>query len=167
MANVHLAQINIARMKGAFEDPVMAGFAARLEELNALADGSDVFVWRLQGGEGNATYLRPFDDDRIIVNMSVWETVEDFRKFVFESPHAELLRQRREWFEKLETPITVLWWVPAGHIPSMDEAKKRLAHLQEHGPTPFAFSFRTIFPPDEEVVAATDWSAFEPCPTAV
>jgi len=99
--------------------------------------------------------------------MSVWETVEDFRKFVFESPHAELLRQRREWFEKLETPITVLWWVPAGHIPSMDEAKKRLAHLQEHGPTPFAFSFRTIFPPDEEVVAATDWSAFEPCPTAV
>ena len=96
--------------------------------------------------------------------MSVWDSVEDLRNFVFGGKHSEVLRQRREWFEKLETPITVLWWVPAGHIPSIDEAKKRLAHLQEHGPTPFAFSFRTIFPPDEEVVAATDWSAFEPCP---
>jgi hypothetical protein len=103
----------------------------------------------------------------IIVNMSVWESIEDLRNFVFSGKHSEVLRQRRDWFEKLETPITVLWWVPAGHIPSIDEAKKRLAHLQERGPTPFAFSWRTPFPPDEEVVGATDWSAFEPCPAAV
>ena len=167
MKKLHLAQFNIGRMLGPLDGPVMRGFVERLDEINALADNTPGFVWRLQTDEGNATYLRPYDDDRIIVNMSVWESVEEFRRFVFESRHAELLRQRREWFEKLETPITVLWWVPAGHIPSMDEAKKRLAYLQEHGPTPFAFAFRTIFPPDEEVVRATDWSAFEPCPSAV
>ena len=99
-----------------------------------------------------------------MINMSVWETVEDLRNFVFGTRHAEVLRQRRDWFEKFEKPITALWWVPAGHIPSVDEAKKRLAHLQEHGATSFAFTFRDLFPPDEEVVRTTDWSAFEPCP---
>jgi heme-degrading monooxygenase HmoA len=164
MANVHLAQINIARMKGAFEDPVMAGFAARLEELNALADGSDGFVWRLQGGEGNATYLRPFDDDRIIVNMSVWESIEQLRAYVYSSAHAEVLRQRRDWFEKFDRVMIALWWIPAGRIPSVDEGKKRLASIEQHGATPFAFSFKATFPPDEVLIAATDWSSFAPCP---
>jgi len=164
MKKLHLAQFNIGRMLGPLDGPVMRGFVERLEEINAIADGTPGFVWRLQTDAGNATYLRPYDDEWIIVNMSVWETVEDLRNFVFSGKHSEVLRQRREWFEKLEKPITVLWWVPAGHVPSIDEAKKRLAHLQERGPTPFAFSFRTVFPPDEEVVAATDWSAFEPCP---
>ena len=100
----------------------------------------------------------------ILINLSVWETLEDLRGFVFGGMHAEVLRQRRDWFEKLEAPVTALWWVPAGHVPSVDEAKKRLAYLQEHGPTPFAFSFRAPFPPDEEVVRTTDWSAFKPCP---
>jgi len=142
----------------------MSGFVARLDEINALADGSPGFVWRLQTDAGNATYLRPYDDDRIIINMSVWETVEDLRSFVYSERHAEVLWQRQDWFEKLEAAVVALWWIPAGHIPSIDEAKKRLAHLQEHGPTPFAFSFRSVFPPDEEVARATDWSAFEPCP---
>jgi len=164
MKKLHLAQFNIGRMLGPLDGPVMRGFVERLDEINAIADGTPGFVWRLQTDAGNATYLRPYDDEWIIVNMSVWETVEDLRNFVFSGKHSEVLRQRREWFEKLEKPITVLWWVPAGHVPSIDEAKKRLAHLQERGPTPFAFSFRTVFPPDEEVVAATDWSAFEPCP---
>jgi Domain of unknown function (DUF3291) len=164
MKKLHLAQFNIGRMLGPLDGPVMRGFVERLDEVNAIADGTPGFVWRLQTDAGNATYLRPYDDEWIIVNMSVWETVESLRNFVFSGKHSEVLRQRREWFEKLEKPITVLWWVPAGHIPSIDEAKKRLAHLQERGPTPFAFSFRTVFPPDEEVVAATDWSAFEPCP---
>jgi hypothetical protein len=152
-------------MRGALEDPVMRGFVARLDEINALADGSSGFVWRLQTDAGNATYLRPFDDDRIIINMSVWRTVEDLRNFVYRGDHAEVLRQRQDWFEKLEAPVVALWWVPAGHIPSIDEAKKRLAHLQEHGPTPFAFSFRAIFPPDKQFVQSIDWSAFEPCPS--
>ena len=164
MRNLHLAQINIGRMRGPLDGPVMGGFVARLDEINALADGSPGFVWRLQTDAGNATYLRPYDDDRIIINMSVWETVEDLRSFVYSERHAEVLRQRLDWFEKLEAAVVALWWIPAGHIPSIDEAKKRLAHLQEHGPTPFAFSFRSVFPPDEEVARATDWSAFEPCP---
>lgn len=160
----HVAQINIGRILGPLEGPVMAGFVARLDEINALADGSPGFVWRLQTDAGNATYLRPYDDERMIINMSVWESLEALRDYVYRSRHAELLRQRGDWFEKLETPVVAMWWVPAGHIPSVDEGKKRIAHLQEHGPTPFAFSFRTTFPPDEEIIASTDWSAFAPCP---
>lgn len=163
MKMLHLAQVNVGRMRAPLEDPVMAEFVARLDEVNALADGSPGFVWRLQTEAGNATYLRPYADERIIVNMSVWETVEDLRNYVYQSRHSEVLRRRRDWFEKLETPVVALWWVPAGHVPSVDEAKKRLVHLEEHGPTPFAFSFRTTFPPDEQVVESTDWSAFEPC----
>jgi Domain of unknown function (DUF3291) len=164
MQTFHLAQVNVARMRGALEDPVMADFVARLDEINALADGSPGFVWRLQTDAGNATYLRPCDDERIIINMSVWESVEDLRNYVFRGGHAEVLRRRSEWFEGLETPVVALWWIPAGHAPSVDEAKKRLAHLDAHGPTPFAFTFRALFPPDPELVRATDWSAFEPCP---
>ena len=164
MANVHLAQINIGRMKSALEDPAMAGFVARLEELNALADGSDGFVWRLQGGDGNATYLRPFDDDRIIVNMSVWESIEHLRAYVYSSAHADVLRQRREWFEKFDRVMIAMWWIPVGRIPSVDEGKKRLASIEQHGPTPFAFTFKTMFPPDDGLIAATDWSSFAPCP---
>jgi hypothetical protein len=163
MKTLHLAQVNIARMRGGLEDPVMRGFVARLDEINALADGSPGFVWRLQTDAGNATYLRPYDDERIIINMSVWESLEDLQNYVYRGGHAEVLRQRRDWFEKLESPVVALWWVPAGRVPSIDEAKKRIAHLQEHGPTPFAFSFRSPFPPDERFAASTDWSAFEPC----
>jgi Domain of unknown function (DUF3291) len=151
-------------MRGALEDVVMQGFVARLDEINALADSSPGFVWRLQTDAGNATYLRPYDDERIIINMSVWETVEDLRNYVYQSGHAGVLRQRSDWFEKLDTPVVALWWVPAGHKPSVDEAKKRLAHLELNGPTPFAFTFRSLFPPDAELARATDWSAFESCP---
>jgi hypothetical protein len=163
MRPFHLAQVNIARMRGALEDPVMRGFVARLDEINALADGSPGFVWRLQTDAGNATYHRPYDDERIIINMSVWESLEDLRSYVYGGGHAEVLRQRRDWFEKLDSLVVALWWVPAGHLPSIDEAKKRIAHLQQHGPTPFAFSFRAPFPPDERLIASTDWSVFEPC----
>lgn len=159
----HLAQVNIARAKAPLESDTMSGFVACLDEINALADRSPGFVWRLQTGEGNATYLRPYDDDRILFNMSAWESLEDLRAFVYRTAHAELLRQRHEWFRKFEGVYMALWWVPAGHVPSIDEAKKRLAHLEEHGPTQFAFTFRDSFPPDESFVKATDWSAFEPC----
>ena len=167
MTTLHLAQINIGRMRGALEDPVMQGFVSLLDEVNAIADGSSGFVWRLQTDAGNATYLRPYGDERIIVNMSVWENLEDLKSYVYRGRHAQVLRRRQEWFEKLEIAVVALWWVPAGHIPSIDEAKKRLAHLEQHGPSPFAFTFKTVFPPDEEFARSTDWSAFEPCPAAV
>lgn len=166
MRKYQIAQVNIGRMKGQLEDPVMAGFAARLDEINALADSSPGFVWRLQTSDGNATYLRPYNDDRILFNMSVWETVEDLRHYVFKTAHAEMLRQRQAWFERFTGVYTALWWVPAGHIPGVDEAKIRLAHLEAHGPTQFAFTFKTVSPPDEEFQRQIDWSSFQPCPAA-
>src|SRR5215470_14958714 len=99
MSKVHLAQVNIARMRGPLDSPVMAGFVARLEEINALADRSPGCVWRLQTPEGDATYLRPFDDDRILINMSVWEAIESLKDYVYRTAHAEMLRGRREWFD--------------------------------------------------------------------
>src|ERR1041384_4667405 len=162
--NLHIAQVNIARMKGPLEGPVMAGFVARLEEINALADRSPGFVWRLQTTEGNATYLRPYDDDRILFNLSVWESVETLKNYVYRTAHSELLKGRRNWFEQFDKVFLAMWWVPAGHIPGIDEAKRRLKHLEEHGPSQFAFTFKTVQPPDEGFLAALDWSMFVPCP---
>jgi Domain of unknown function (DUF3291) len=164
MKGYHVAQVNIGRIKGPLDSAVMAGFVRRLEEINALADRGPGFVWRLQTEEGNATYLRPYEDDRILLNMSVWETIEALRHYVYKTAHAELLRQRHEWFEKFAGAYTALWWVPAGHIPGIDEAKKRLAYLDKHGPTQFAFTFKNVFPADEEYQSAIDWSSFRPCP---
>ena len=147
----HLAQVNVARMKAPLESPGMAGFVARLDELNALADAAPGFVWRLQTGEGNATYLRPYDDDRILFNLSVWESLADLRAYVYDTAHVEVLRNRHQWFNAFEGAYVALWWIPAGHHPSVDEAKERLAHLTEHGPTPVAFSFKVSFPPDPAV----------------
>src|SRR5208283_160888 len=100
----------------------MAGFVTRLDEINALADRSPGFVWRLQTPEGNATYLRPYGDDRILVNMSVWETIDALKTFVYRTVHTQLLRDRQQWFEKFDSAYLALWWVPAGHLPGVDEA---------------------------------------------
>ncbi|HEY1242351.1 MAG TPA: DUF3291 domain-containing protein, partial [Bryobacteraceae bacterium] len=148
-------------MRAPLDDELMAGFVARLEEINALADGSPGFIWRLQTSGGDATYLRPYDDDRILFNMSVWETVDALRNYVYRTAHRELLRQRHEWFEKFAGVFVALWWVPAGHVPGVDEAKKRLAYLEAHGPTEFAFTFKTIFEPDEGFQQSIDWSSFQ------
>ena len=165
MLQYHVAQINIGRVLAPLEDPIMEGFVSRLDELNAIADRSPGFVWRLQTSAGNATYFRPYpEDDRILMNMSVWETVEDLKNYVYRTVHSELLRQRHNWFAKFAGTYTALWWVPAGHIPGIDEAKKRLAHLDAHGPSQFAFTFKTVFPPDESFQRAIDWSSFQPCP---
>lgn len=164
MSKYHLAQVNIARMRAALEDPIMAGFVERLDEINALADRSPGFVWRLQTEAGNATYLRPYDDDRILFNFSIWESVETLRNYVYKTAHAELLRQRRDWFEQFAGVFIALWWVPQGHVPGIDEAKKRLAWLEEHGPSQFAFNFKNVFPPDEQYIDTFDWSVFKPCP---
>ena len=161
--SVHIAEVNIARMKASLDDPVMAGFVARLDEINALADRAPGFVWRLQDISGNSTYLRPYEDDRILFNLSVWETVEALREYVYKSAHAELFRDRRQWFEQFDGMQLAMWWVPPGHIPGIDEAKKRLAHLEEHGPSQYAFTFKKIFAPDEQFIQSFDWSVFKPC----
>ena len=155
MSTLHIAQVNIGRIKGAMDGPIMAGFAARLNEINALADRSPGFVWRLQTPEGNATDLRPYNDDRILVNLSVWESIEQLKHYVYKTTHAELLRQRQDWFEKFASSYTTLWWIPKGHISTVDEAKKRLAHLDAHGPTQFAFTFKNPFPADEQFINET------------
>jgi hypothetical protein len=164
MPQYRIAQVNIGRIKGELEGPIMAGFVNRLNEINALADASPGFVWRLQTTEGNATYLRPYADDRMLLNMSVWESVETLKHYVYRTTHAELLRQRHEWFEKLSVVYAALWWVPADHLPGIDEAKKRLEHLESHGPTQFAFTFKKVFAPDEQFQKGIDWSSFQPCP---
>ncbi len=166
MTRYHVAQVNIGRIKAPLDDPIMAGFVGRLDEINALADGSPGFVWRLQTSEGNATYFRPYDDDRVLMNMSVWENVDALKHYVYHTVHAQLLRQRQEWFEKFAGVYVALWWVPAGHIPGIDEAKKRIAHLEAHGPTQFAFTFKAVFEPDEKFQRGIDWSSFQPCPAA-
>jgi hypothetical protein len=167
MGKYHLAQVNMGRVKAPIDAPLLAGFVARLDEINALAERSPGFVWRLQTPEGNATYFLPYPhDDRILINMSVWETAEALRHYVYQSAHAELLRQREAWFEKFAGVYLALWWVPAGHRPGVDEATKRLAHLEKHGPTQFAFTFKKIFEPDEQFQSRIDWASFEPCPAA-
>lgn len=160
----HLAQINIARMLAPLDDPLMAGFVARLDEINALADGSPGFVWRLQTDEGNATALRPYEDDRILVNMSVWESLEHLKAYVYKSGHAEVMRQRRQWFEKFAGMYVALWWVKAGHRPTVLEAKQRLEYLAEHGESDYVFSFKKPFPPPDTSLDNFTVTSFEPCP---
>lgn len=141
----HLAQLNMGRMLAAIDDPIMAEFVANLDRINALADGASGFVWRLQSDRGNATEFRPFADEMLIVNMSVWESLETLKDYVYKSAHAEIMRNRRQWFEKMDEVFTVLWWIPAGTIPTVEEAKARLESLRQHGETPYAFSFRRSF----------------------
>jgi len=142
----HLAQLNVATMLEPLESPLMADFVANLGRINSLADSSPGFVWRLEDDDGAATTIRPFGD-HILVNISVWESIEALHAFAFRTAHAEIMRRRRQWFRKMEQAYAVLWWVPVGHVPSTAEAAQRLALLQEQGPTANAFTFQSVFPP--------------------
>jgi hypothetical protein len=141
-----LAQVNIARLLAPLDAPEVAGFVAALDPVNALADRSPGFVWRLQSDGGDATSIRAYDDDRIIVNLTVWASLEDLRGFVFGGLHVDILRRRRAWFSVMDEAYAAMWWVPAGTTPTVDEAKERLAILDREGPTPAAFTFRAPFP---------------------
>jgi hypothetical protein len=143
----HLAQVNVAVLRAPLDSPQLAGFVSMLDPINALADGAPGFVWRLQTEDGDATAIRAFDDERMLVNMSVWESVEALGAFVYGTRHLDVLRQRREWFEKMTTTYLALWWVPAGTIPTVEEAKRRLDLLERRGPSVDAFTFREPFPP--------------------
>src|SRR5215469_7187301 len=144
MSQYELAQLNVAVMKEPLESPGMADFVANLDRINALAEASDGFVWRLQTEEGDATALRPMGENTL-VNMSIWRDVASLNSFVYRSAHLEIMRRRKEWFERMSDAYLVLWWVPKGHRPSMDEASAKLALLRTRGPTPEAFTFRQAF----------------------
>jgi uncharacterized protein DUF3291 len=146
---VHLAQVNVARMLAPLDDPLLAPFVARLAEVNALADAAPGFVWRLQTDAGDATAVRAYDDDRILFNLSVWESPERLKAFVYRTAHNDVMRQRSSWFERMNDASYALWWVEAGHVPSLDEAKERLERLRREGPGAHAFTFRRVFAPDE------------------
>jgi Domain of unknown function (DUF3291) len=151
MAGYRVAQLNIGRLQAPLDSPQLAAFVEALDPVNALADGAPGFVWRLQTEDGDATAIRAFDDDMLLVNMSVWESVEALAEFVYRSDHRAILRRRREFFHPMAEAFTVLWWVPAGHVPTVDEAKDRLERLRRDGPTPAAFTFRSRFPaPDTD-----------------
>jgi len=146
MSQYHIAQINIARMLVPIDHPTMADFVAQLPPINALADGSPGFVWRLQTENGDATSIKVYDDDMIIVNLTVWESVDALREFVYKSAHSGVLRDRKRWFEKFDGPYYALWWVHAAHLPTPEEGREKLEHLRTHGDTSLAFSFKNILP---------------------
>jgi Domain of unknown function (DUF3291) len=143
----HLAQLNVGTVRASIDSPELAGFMAGIEPVNAVADAAPGFVWRLEDGDGpGATALRPRGPD-FLVNMSVWESLEALRNFVYRNgPHLDFMRRRREWFHRMPEQHLVLWWVRAGHIPSVDEALTRLDLLQREGPGPEAFTFREPYP---------------------
>lgn len=144
MPSFELAQLNIALMKEPLESPGMSEFVANLDRINALAENSPGFVWRLQTDDGDATALRPMGPE-VLVNLSVWRDVESLRQFVYATAHVEIMRRRHSWFERMSEAHLVLWWVPAGHRPTPAEASERLNQLRSAGPSPAAFNFREVF----------------------
>ncbi|MFJ2780808.1 MULTISPECIES: DUF3291 domain-containing protein [unclassified Kitasatospora] len=147
MTSHELAQVNISRMLEPIDSPLLAGFVAALGPVNALADEADGFVWRLTSDEGYATGFRIFDDEWLLVNLSVWRDPEALDAFVHHSEHRAVMRRRREWFARPAEAMTALWWVPAGHRPTPQEAQHRLTLLRTDGPTPAAFTMRRPFAP--------------------
>jgi Domain of unknown function (DUF3291) len=164
MSAFELAQLNIGIIKGPMDSPVMADFAAGLARINALADRSPGFVWRLQTEAGDATAIRPFDDENLLLNMSVWRDVESLNEYVYGSAHVDLMRRRREWFERMREAFLVLWWVPKGHRPSIPEAIARLELLRAKGPTAEAFTFRQAFPPPDAAASHSSVTFGGECP---
>jgi Domain of unknown function (DUF3291) len=164
-----VAQVNIARLTAPLDSPRLADFVAALDPVNAVADGAPGFVWRLQTEEGNATSLRAFEADAegadggILLNMSVWESVESLAAYVYGDAHRAMLRRRREWFQQAKDIYAALWWIPRGRIPTIHEAEDRVQHLRAHGPTPYAFSLKVHFPAPDSADAGPrhspeDWA---------
>jgi hypothetical protein len=143
----HVAQLNVGRLVNTLDSPELAPFATALDRINALADAAPGFVWRLVGSGNNATDILPTDDPLSLVNLSLWESIEALFDFTYRSAHTDIMARRREFFRRPDAAHQVLWWVPAGHIPSVDEALRRLQHLREFGASLHAFTFRERFEP--------------------
>ncbi len=145
MHTQQLAQINIAKLLAPIDDPLIADFVADLDRINALAEASPGFVWRLKDDHNNATSFNPFNDPLIIVNISVWESMEALKNFAYRSDHVEVFMKRAKWFERMQTEHLALWWIEAGQFPSAEEARDRILYLREHGPSEKAFNFGKTF----------------------
>jgi len=143
---MHLAQYNLARLLAPLDDPRLADFVANLHRINTLGDRSPGFVWRHQGEDGTSTFVRVRGDPLILINFSVWESIEALFEYTYRSDHASVYRRRREWFEAPTEAHLVLWWIPAGHNPSVEEGEERLDYLRANGPTQEAFTFKQRFP---------------------
>ena len=165
MPGHQLAELNVARLRAPLASPELAEFVALLRPVNVLADSTPGFVWRLQTEDGNATAVRFLDDDMLLVNMSVWESPEALAAFVYCGPHRDGMLRRREWFNRSAEPYLVLWWVEAGHVPTLAEAEERLLHLRTYGPTPHAFTFRSLHAaPDGTAAPHAAAEELWPCP---
>lgn len=142
-----LAEINVARMKGVnINDPIMKEFVDNLDRVNTLAETSEGFVWRLQDDNNDATSFNPYEDEQVIINVSVWETIESLGNFVFKTYHTDFLKRRKEWFQSYGTVSTAMWWVHKGAYPTVEEAVEKLDYLQKNGTSAVAFDFRNKFP---------------------
>lgn len=142
-----LAEINIARMKGVnINDPIMQEFVENLERVNSIAEASEGFVWRLKDENNNATSMNPYEDEQVIINVSVWESFETLEHFMYQTFHSEFLKRRKEWFQNFGTAHTAMWWIPAGQFPTMQEAVDQLDYLQKNGASQKVFDFRNKFP---------------------
>ena len=152
MTRFQLAQINIGTLKAPVSAPEIAGFTLNLDRINALAETSPGFIWRLTGTGNDATDIRVFDNPLVAINMSVWANPKALAAFVYRSAHRDIMRQRAAWFDKMEV-FQCLWWVPSGHLPSPREGLERLDLLRRRGPTDAAFTFRDLFPAPDELHA--------------
>jgi hypothetical protein len=142
----HVAQLNVARAVAPFDDPVMADFMAHLDEINHLGEASPGFVWRLQGEGGTSTEIQVSDDPLFIVNLTAWDSIESLYEFTYRSDHRTVFKRRFDWFERRHGANNCLWWQSAGTVPTVEDARRRLQHLDDHGPTPEAFTFKQRFP---------------------
>jgi len=163
MSNWQLAQLNIADLKAPLDSPELKDFVDNLGRINELAEGSPGFAWRLKGDGNDATSLRPLGDN-VLVNMSVWRDVDALKHYVYQTAHAQIMRRRREWFQRMAEAYMVLWWVPAGHQPTVAEAIARLKLLRERGPTAEAFTFGEAFTAPDASNAGERFSFNDTCP---
>lgn len=151
MSTYQLAEINIARMKGInINDPIMKEFVDNLDNVNAIAESSEGFVWRLKDDSNNATSLNPYNDEQVIINVSVWESIETLENFMYKTFHSDFLRRRKEWFQSFGKAYTAMWWIPKGQFPTMQQAVDKLDFLQKNGASAMVFDFRKKFSPPSE-----------------
>jgi hypothetical protein len=149
MTAYHVAQYNIAKLRAPLDDPLLRTFVDRLDELNHLADRSPGFVWRLHTEDGTSTTIRPYEDQSIIINMSMWESIDALHAYAYRSDHGPVYAARHDWFEPMDGHTLVLWWVRAGETPDASQGKVRLELLRRGGPSPQAFTLKQRYPPPE------------------
>jgi Domain of unknown function (DUF3291) len=147
MSKYQLAEINIARMRGVnIDDPVMKEFVDNLDKVNTIAESSEGFVWRLKDENNNATNFNPYNYEQVIINISVWESIEALENFMYKTLHSDFLKRRKDWFQKFGKAYFAMWWIPEGHYPNIQEAVDKLDYLQKNGASNLVFDFKNKYP---------------------